>query len=204
MSDNLSSAYLILLVEGEEDGLLIKSWLEEKSPKIKRAFHNALFAIDHLGGATNLSYKASLYKNNLCQVVGFLDNDEAGRKGVLDAVDKNIIKPTDYCLTSCPGMKNSEIEDLLNLSSYRDLILSNYGVDLKVAPFRNNKAQWSDRVGRLFQSSGKLWNDRIEAKIKMEVSEAAAKVGLSSINVHKSGSIDALVKLLETYISGEA
>ncbi len=147
MSDNLSSAYLMLLVEGEEDGALIRAWLGEKSPRIKKAFHNAVLAIDHLGGATNLSYKASLYKNNLCHVIGFLDNDQAGRRGVTDALDKNIIRPADYCLASSPGMPNSEIEDLLDLSVYRDLIKLLYGVDLKTKAFRTGKEKAVVRPG---------------------------------------------------------
>src|SRR5690606_16633952 len=115
MSDNLASAYLVLLVEGEEDIILLKPWLEEKSPKIKSAFANAILIVDHLGGATNVGYKTSLYKNNLCNVVAYLDNDEAGRKGVTDAETKGILKPNEFVLSSCRRMQNSEFEDLIEL-----------------------------------------------------------------------------------------
>lgn len=200
MSDNLSSAYLVLLVEGEEDIILLKTWLEEKSEKVKTAFENANLIIDHLGGATNIGYKTSLYKNNLCNVIAFLDNDEAGRKGIKDAEGKNIIKPNEYILSFCMGMTNSELEDLIDINSYRQLIIDDYGVDLNIPAFKNNRLQWSDRVKELFRLNGKIWSERLETEIKYKVNKQAAKQKLLSLNQHKTNSIDSLVRSLENVL----
>jgi len=200
MSDNLSSAYLVLLVEGEEDIILLKPWLEEKSQKIKTAFENANLIIDHLGGATNVGYKTTLYKNNLCNVIAFLDNDEAGRKGVKDAEDKSIIKTNEYVLSFCMGMNNSELEDLIDINSYKQLIIDDYGVDLNIPAFKNNRFQWSDRVKELFRLNGKIWSERLETEIKYKVNKQAAEQKLVSLNQHKSNSIDSLVKSIENVL----
>lgn len=200
MSDNLSSAALVLLVEGEEDIILLRPWLEAKSQKIKHALENATLIIDHLGGASNVSYKSSLYKNNLCNTIAYLDNDDAGRKGVQDALDKSIIKPSEYIMSFCRGMQNSELEDLINLDSYRQLIITDYGVDLGIPAFRNNAKQWSDRVKELFRLNGKLWSDKQEMEIKYKVSRAAAALKLSSLNEHKAHSIDSLVSTIEVVL----
>lgn len=200
MSDNLSSAYLVLLVEGEEDIILLKPWLEEKSQKIKTAFENANLIIDHLGGATNVGYKTTLYKNNLCNVIAFLDNDEAGRKGVKDAEDKSIIKTNEYVLSFCLGMNNSELEDLIDINSYRQLIIDDYGVDLNIPAFKNNRFQWSDRVKELFRLNGKMWSERLETEIKYKVNKRAAEQKLASLNQHKSNSIDSLVTSIENVL----
>jgi len=200
MSDNLSSAYLVLLVEGEEDIILLKPWLEEKSQKIKTAFENANLIIDHLGGATNVGYKTTLYKNNLCNVIAFLDNDEAGRKGVKDAEDKSIIKTNEYVLSFCMGMNNSELEDLIDINSYKQLIIDDYGVDLNIPAFKNNRFQWSDRVKELFRLNGKIWSERLETEIKYKVNKQAAEQKLVSLNQHKSNSIDTLVKSIENVL----
>ena len=200
MSDNLASAYLVLLVEGEEDVTLLKSWLEEKSSKMKSAFANASLIIDHLGGATNVGYKASLYKNNLCNIVAYLDNDEAGRRGVADAENRGILKPNEYILSFCRGMANSELEDLIDLNSYRQLILEEYAVDLNISAFKSNSKQWSDRVREVFRLNGKVWSDRLESEIKRKVSIQAASLKLNSLNINKTSTIDSLVTLIENVL----
>lgn len=204
MSDNLSSAFLVLLVEGEEDIVTLKPWLEEKSPKIKSAFENASLIIDHLGGATNVGYKTSLYRNNLCNVIAYLDNDEAGRKGIKDAEDKGILKTSEYVLSFCLGMANSEIEDLIDIASYRQLILDDYAVDLNIPAFKNNRSQWSDRVKEIFRLNGKLWSERLETEIKYKVAKKAAEQKLTSLNNHKVNSIDSLVRTIESVLDRQA
>ena len=200
MSDNLMSAYLVLLVEGEEDIVLLKPWLEDKSGKIKNALSNGVLIMDHLGGATNVGYKTTLYKNNLCNVIAYLDNDEAGRKGISDAETKGILKPSEYVLSSCKGMINSEAEDLIDLNAYRQLILNEYGVDLNIAPFKTND-KWSDRIKEVFRLNGKMWKDSLESELKFKVANSAASLRLSSLNQHKTNSIESLVTTIENVLS---
>lgn len=200
MSDNLSSAYLVLLVEGEEDIVLLKPWLESKSHKIKSAFENASLIIDHLSGATNVGYKTSLYKNNLCNVIAFLDDDEAGRKGIKDAENKGIIKTNEYVLSFCRGMQNSELEDLIDINSYHQLIIDDFGVDLNIPAFKNNKMQWSDRVKEIFRLNGKIWSERLEMEIKYKVAKQAASLNLTSLNQNKTNSIDSIIMAIENIL----
>jgi putative ATP-dependent endonuclease of OLD family len=200
MSDNLSSAYLVLLVEGEEDVVLLKPWLEEKSAKIKSALSNASLIIDHLGGASNVGYKTTLYKNNLCNVIAYLDNDEAGRKGIKDAEAKGIIKTNEYILSFVRGMQNSELEDLLDINSYSQLIKDEYGVDLNIPAFKTNNKQWSDRVKKLFELYGKIWSERLECEIKYKVAKQASSLKLTSLNTHKISSIESLVTTIENVL----
>jgi putative ATP-dependent endonuclease of OLD family len=200
MSDNLSSAFLVLLVEGEDDSILLKPWLEEKSSKIKSAFKNATLTIDHLGGATNVGYKASLYKNALCNVVAYLDDDDSGRKGISEALSQDILKNNEYVLSTCLGMNNSELEDLINVEAYEQLILDDYGIDLQMfsTKFRNNEKQWSDRVRNVFVLAGKKnWDYKTECEIKLKVAKSAAALKLKSLNEHKANSIVSLVSTIE-------
>jgi len=197
MSDNLSSAYLVLLVEGEEDIILLKPWIEAKSTKIKAALENGSLIIDHLGGASNIGYKASLYKSNLCNVYAYLDDDEAGRKGILDAEKKSIIKANEYTLSFCKGMGNSELEDLINVNAYKQLIIDDYGVDLSISSFRNSSQQWSNRVRDTFKLHGKIWNEKQESELKHKVAKVSAALKLSSLDDNKANPIDALVSAME-------
>ena len=113
LADNLVGAYVVLLVEGEEDRDILAVWLAALSPKLRSALSRRLLILDHLGGATNLQYKATFYQKNVYNIHAFMDDDENGRKAVQDALDKNVLNLTDYNLASCQGMPNSEIEDLL-------------------------------------------------------------------------------------------
>ena len=156
--------------------------------------------IDHLGGASNVGYKTTLYKNNLCNVVAYLDADLAGRKGIEDAENKGILKTNEYVLSFCRGMQNSELEDLIDLNAYRQLILTDYAVDLNIPAFKNNKKQWSDRVMEVFRLNGKLWSDKLENEIKFKVAREAASLKLSSLHPSKTNSIDALVSTIENIL----
>jgi hypothetical protein len=66
ISDNLTSARIVLLVEGDEDALVLTAWLSKSSAKLAHALSAGDLGIDTLNGATNLKYKASLHKTNIC------------------------------------------------------------------------------------------------------------------------------------------
>jgi len=201
MADNLISAYAVLLVEGEEDKDLLSSWLVALSQQLKSAFSRRLLVIDHLGGATNLHYKVTFYKQNVCNIHAFMDNDIDGRKCTQDALDKNGLDPADYNLAACQGMPNSEIEDMLDLAVYAPSINQQFGVNLDQPRFRHTRSKWSDRVSELFLLSGKMWNKSEKMKVKRVVVDACVAQGISSLNAHKRGPIDTLVASLEAKLA---
>jgi len=204
MSDNLSGAFLVLLVEGEVDKTILEQWLKEKSSKISSALNDGSMIIDHLGGVTNIEYKATMYKNNLCNVIAFIDDDDAGNKAIMSAKSKGILKDSEYFLSFCKGRSKSEIEDLIDFSSYSQLIFDDYGVYLDVPSFKNNKVQWSDRVKNIFKNGGKIWNDKIEVEVKTKIALKAASLGIASLNKNKTNSIDSLILSLENVLDKQS
>lgn len=200
MSDNLSGAFLVLLVEGEDDKIILGQWLKERSSKISSALSDGSMIIDHLGGATNIGYKVAMYKNNLCNVVAFIDDDDAGNKAIMSAQSKGILKNSEYVLSFCKGRLKSEIEDLIEFSTYSQLIFDDYGVYLDVPSFKNNNVQWSDRVKSIFKNGGKIWNDKTELEVKTKIALKAASLGIASLNKHKTNSVDSLILTLENVL----
>jgi len=97
-------------------------------------------------------------------------------------------------------MQNSELEDLIDLNSYRQLIIDDYAVDLNIPAFKINTKQWSDRVKELFRLNGKMWSDRLESAIKYKVAKQAASLKLTSLNVNKINTIDSLVTIIENVL----
>lgn len=198
-SDNLVNASYVLVVEGKDDVITLKALLSYLSEKLSKAISNNLLVIDEIGGAGNLSYKLSLLSNSLCVYHSFLDNDEAGRKAFNKAEEAGLSSTKLNTFITCKGSKNSELEDCLNVSVYKDDILFEFGVDIESSEFRGN-LKWSERAKKTFLSQGKLWTNTVESKVKLVVANAVKNHPEKALNLNKRNSIDALVKSLEKQI----
>ena len=200
ISDNLTNAEHALIVEGEDDKIALEKLLPSMSTKIKRAIQNGTFIIDYIGGAGNLPYKLSFYRNLQCKYHVLLDNDDAGRHAGSEAERQGLLDVRNVTYAICNGSPNAEIEDCYNKAVYENAILNEFGVNINVAEFRGNK-KWSDRIAGCFLSQGKLWNDAMEKRVKLVVANEISEEVDSVLNEHKRSSMDALVTSLETLLS---
>lgn len=199
VSDNLINAENVLVVEGEDDKIVLEKLLPEMSESIKKAIQNGTLIIDDMGGAGNLPYKLSFYRNLQCKYHTLLDNDEAGRRAGQDAESQGLLNTRNTTYTMCKGSPNAELEDCFKKMAYAEAVFSEFGVDLNVAEFRGNK-KWSDRVANCFRSQGKQWNDTMEKRVKLCVAAALPPDASLALNPHKRSSIDALVAALNSLI----
>ena len=200
ISDNLTNAEHALIVEGEDDKIALEKLLPSMSTKIKRAIQNGTFIIDYIGGAGNLPYKLSFYRNLQCKYHVLLDNDDAGRHAGSEAERQGPLDVRNVTYAICNGSPNAEIEDCYNKAVYENAILNEFGVNINVAEFRGNK-KWSDRIAGCFLSQGKLWNDAMEKRVKLVVANEISEEVDTVLNEHKRSSMDALVTSLETLLS---
>lgn len=200
ISDNLTNAEHVLIVEGEDDKITLEKLLPSMSTKIKRAIQNGTFIIDYIGGAGNLPYKLSFYRNLQCKYHVLLDNDDAGRHAGSEAERQGLLDVRNVTYAICNGSPNAEIEDCYNKAVYENAILNEFGVNINVAEFRGNK-KWSDRIAGCFLSQGKLWNDAMEKRVKLVVANEISEEVDTVLNEHKRSSMDALVTSLETLLS---
>lgn len=199
-SDNLSSAAYALVVEGEEDVRSLRAILPTLSSKIHDALRTNMLVLEPIGGAGNLSYKLSLLHQMLCVTHTLLDNDESGRKAFEKAETAGLISIKSCTLVSCAGMSESEFEDCLSLSCYRERILETFGVDLGSTRFRG-RGKWSDRVKSAFMLQGKPWNAGALAQVKGTVAESVMAHPTTCLDEHKRSSVDALVRAIETMLA---
>ena len=163
ISDNLTNAEHVLIVEGEDDKIALEKLLPSMSTKIKRAIQNGTFIIDYIGGAGNLPYKLSFYRNLQCKYHVLLDNDDAGRHAGSEAERQGLLDVRNVTYAICNGSPNAEIEDCYNKAVYENAILNEFGVNINVANLEEIK---SGLTGLLvaFLSQRKLWNDAMEKK----------------------------------------
>ena len=201
-SDNLVNASHVLLVEGDEDVLVLKSLLPSLSPLIGKSMKQHHLVIEPIGGAGNLSYKATSLANALCVTHVLLDNDEAGRRAFEKAQQENTLKIADTNFTNCRGMRYSELEDCFNTTTYWKEVFVEFGVDLNHTSFRGNE-KWSDRAKHCFEIQGKPWSSKIESQLKAVVARAIAKDPEQALNEHKRQAMDSLVTALELKLRGQ-
>ena len=167
------------------------------SKKIGTSLQTGLIAIDSLGGGTNLSYKLGQLRETLCLCHSFLDYDKAGLTAAAKAEAEGLAVPADVTHIICPGLEESEFEDVLDESLYREYILNKYGASLASPKFKGKK-KWSDRLRAAFEHQGKNWSGKLEAQIKSDIAELVAANPGKSLNAHKRGAFDGLVVALET------
>jgi len=198
-SDNLMHAHLVLLVEGESDRIAINALLAAASPSLAKALKSNAMVVEHLHGAGKLNYKISELTSSLCNVHCFLDNDQAGRDAASNALTEGLIGPADIHHATALGMKDSELEDLFDVSVYKNWVLDSYGVDVQAGTFRNNR-KWSDRMADTFLTQGKQWTPNVAKAVKVGLSELVKTSPTISLLAEKSTSIEALVRALEDRI----
>ncbi len=143
VEDNLSSAEVVLLVEGDEDKIALTGILGGRSHTVRRELQSGRLSIDVLGGATNLTYRARLHSESLCQIHAFLDDDSAGRRSFEKASREGILAVRDVNFSKCGGKTEAELEDLYAEVVYEDVLRNECGLELpRRRPDKNKK--WTE------------------------------------------------------------
>ena len=200
-SDNLRNAALVLIVEGELDRTSIAALLAHASSALRTAIEQNTLVLDPLHGASNLTARLYQLRDALCTSHCFLDNDQAGHGAEEEAHRAGLLGTPDIHFAICDGMKESEMEDMLNVDLYAGMVSTTYGVDLTSSKFRSTR-KWSDRMDRAYQSQGKRWTDTVAADVKRRISELVEANPGSALNVHKRSAFDALKNELEVKLEG--
>lgn len=200
-ADNLSSARLILLVEGVNDLPLVARWLQDVSPVVRSAIENGAIALDSLDGVSHLSYKARTHKTNLSDVYAFVDNDVAGREAIRRAEEGGVVLASEYTAAVCPGIPNSELQDLIDDAVWLERVNTHLSIDLTAADVTKVKGDWASRIKHAVEMKGKIWSQTLEATLKKIASEAATQKGAASLSSKRRSSFDALVLALEARVA---
>jgi predicted ATP-binding protein involved in virulence len=195
-SDNLSSADVVLVVEGESDRVALRALLADASSRLQAALASGQLALDSLAGGSNLSYKLAQLRDSLCIAHSYLDHDEAGRLAAERATEAGLLEPPDQTFVICRGMSESELEDMFDPALYSQFFQDSYNVDIQNARFRTNE-KWSTRSRNVFQSAGQPFNERVERDVKVGVAQLIAASPSTALLAAKRDSFDALGQALE-------
>jgi hypothetical protein len=195
-ADNLRSAEVVLVVEGEDDRGSLAALFSNCSSRLSQALRSGLLAIDSLGGGSNLCYKLGQLRDALCTCHVLLDDDRAGKEAFKKAEAEGLIGMADVTHVVCPGQQESEFEDMIDVSVYEKHFLETYGVSLASQRFKG-RSKWSDRLRETFSHQGKLWSAQIERRVKVDVMNLVVDNPGDALSAYRRNSFDALVAALE-------
>lgn len=196
-ADNLRSANVVLIVEGEDDREALRALLAHQSQPLALALRDGVLAIDSLAGGSNLSYKLGLIRDSLCAVHAFLDHDQAGKAAAKDALDEHLLREPDICYAVAPERRESEIEDLYEPAIYASAVGNKYGLTIQTPQFRRSKAKWSSRMKQVFAAAGKTWDDAQERDIKRVTAAAVVASPKSALTEAGKSVLKSLIEHLQ-------
>jgi putative ATP-dependent endonuclease of the OLD family len=202
-SDNLTSARLVVVVEGDEDAKVLTVLLAHRSLAIARALASGEVAFDAMGGCGNLEHRARMHATNVCSIRIFLDNDDAGRKAYDSAEASGAVRVSECTMASLPGYKNTELEDLISIPIYLNNLNAELGLSLTESGIAKDekKYAWSERIKNIAMLANKPYNKKLEAKLKSIVCDSAAADPANCLNPKRNLPINALQQSIEGFLT---
>jgi len=158
-------------------------------------------AIEYTGGSGNITYHLSQIKSSFCSYHVIFDNDASGIFSKDRAVSDGFIDESQYTLTVCSGLNESEIEDCIDENVWMDAISSKFGIRSYSIQPQYKKMKWSKRMEVIFKNNGKTWNDEIEKEVKIIVANCVSSKPGESLNQMFRAPIDSLASSLEILLS---
>lgn len=195
LPDNMSSAEVVLLVEGKHDQTIVSHLLRTESALIEAALREGRLEIRSAHGASNIPYQYRLFRDSVCSTHILLDNDKQGRKACSDLESKESLNANDVTMVTANDMNESEIEDLLDPSIYTRLLQEKYNVEVN-ADSTNPEKRFAHRAKDYFGASGQRWNDSVEANLKTDIAEAVTSLTTIPIIEKRRGVVRALTNAI--------
>lgn len=154
VSDNLINAEFIIFVEGETDQKILTHYFLTNNSLIAKAITSGRLAFAVLRGCKNYIALRSLYNTFICKkIFAFLDYDESAKEAVQKAISENLIDSKEVIYAKKDSNKESELEDLLDITYYQDLLPIEQVPDFH--KILNNSKKWSENIKTIFnQASG--------------------------------------------------
>jgi len=120
----------------------------------------------------------------------------AGTSGVQKALSDGIIRDSDYNLIRIMGQKEAELEDILDANKFKNAFFNEFEVDPTISPPSAKGQKWSAAMGKKFQVHGKIWDDKVEMRVKFWLAEFASKNIEDIIIEERCGPVDAFANSL--------
>lgn len=200
-SDNLDDAELVLLVEGYCDQNILQALLPTYSKKLNDALSCGRFKIVAINGVTKARSSIAALQVSLRKYHLFVDSDQPAKLEIDKLLKEGYLAHADYTCCVCPGMRQSEIEDLVDPEIYKEKLTVKYGLSFDLVLDRMSK-KWSDRLFDYVERSGKADSEKlIIAGMKEVVASAVKDSPINALLSHRKEVIVTLFDQLERKLS---
>ena len=200
-SDNLEDAELILLVEGQCDREILQALLPFYSKRLSDALACGRFRIVAINGVTKAGASLAGFQVSLRKYHLFVDSDQAAKLEVEKLLKDGLLAHPDFTYCVCPGMRQSEIEDLIDPRIYKDNLTLKYGLSFEDVLERTSK-KWSDRMLDHVEKCGKSDSEnRIVAGMKGVVASAVKASPVNALLSHRKEIVKVLFDILDRKLS---
>lgn len=200
LTENLVSPDLVALVEGPGDARLIAAHIKAREPRLYKFIASGKLRVFPLNGAANLPHQLRFFQALVCSAVAFVDHDQEGNNALSRARSDGLLDLSAEFSALKPGLRESELEDLLIPSIYEPQLFAHLGITtLKPKSVGAGKAKWSDRLLAVLKDHGKPAQDqeRLLREAKFKVNELALAAAGTCFIPNLTGPIDALTAALK-------
>lgn len=189
VSDNLTNAERVIVVEGMGDRKVLERLFAHRYLEIKDILHDGRLAVVAVRGMNNLAYELTRLQSELCDFIVLYDDDQAGRDAINEAEQKQLFadKTTQAVPVTRVDCKSSELEDFISPNLYVPIVCeyfklayddSNEGKENR-GMLVNGRHKWSDRVKRVCQARSVACGEDDLKEVKTQVIVKACSEDMS-------------------------
>lgn len=197
LHDNLDSAETVVLVEGLTDAAVLPHLLGDGVPPIRADVRNGRVVFEATKGSGKLRAHISREKSSVSRIIVVLDGDEAGRAEALRLRDERLLPPENIFVIQDSTRRNSELEDLLEPSSYTPALSETFGRPFASQHFANRSVKWTSNLEAAATSLGIAeTGDDLISKAKTCVAQSVTEGDATVLKEHVNENVHALRQLI--------
>lgn len=197
ISDNLA-ATKVVLVEGESDKRYFETLCKQRLSLRQKLEDNSLQFVN-VHSASKMDFQIRMYNSIMVSTLVLLDSDSSGIASANALMAAKIKRPSEILLIKSAGMRESELEDLVNIDSYSQIIKDKYNINLNTTSFKQRRKVWSDHLHIASQMSPCILNPEIEAQIKTDIADIVVELGMSAIADYDKQYVESIVDAIEAF-----
>ena len=201
LADNLSSAEVVVLVEGLSDIRIFARLLSDVNVEVGDAIRTRRVVLKATRGTGKLASIINVERSNLSKVVAVVDKDDAGTDAVKKVIETNVLDQRD--LFQIGGLsKEVEVEDLIQPSVYLPALTDLFGRELSEKDFRTGNSKWAQKLKRALDKLGFAgYDQKMENEAKATVAKVVEEYAGDPLNPQYLENIESLADLIKSKLN---
>lgn len=199
ITDNMSGAQKVILVEGESDKRYFQKLCSDKYPALKIMIDSCELEFVNVHSASKMDYQIRLYNSMIIPTIILADNDDSGIQSMNSLMSNRIKNSSEIFLIKSIGMNKSELEDIVKFDSYMSTIRDSYNINLNTPEFTSRRLPWSDRLKSSANRSPAPYDDNIENQIKTKLADIVEENGINAIADYDKALVNIIIDAIAKY-----